>query len=150
MATTRFARIKRYIEVAEGLVSTLPENIRGHAFAEVFRLISDVDSNGPPVRRKKSSRRYLPLAVPNPGNGSGSERQKPRAKSGPKDWTGDLIEAGFFVGSRTAADVAKELKEKHGRNARVSDIAKALLRLLHEGRLKRTSSEERGYEYIAN
>jgi hypothetical protein len=138
-------RIQQHITTSQALVANLPDDVRPAAFAQVLKWVGEADFAGVSSRRTRQSSSRAPKAVTK-GN-EVLDKPKNLHKSGPSDWAIELIESGFFGLPRTAAQTSKELKQKHGRTVPPKDMAKVLLRLLQAGRLTRTVSAEKGYEY---
>ena len=72
-----------------------------------------------------------------------------RASLGPKGAVEKLIDAGWFATPRSLSDIRVELEHQQALRYKPTDLSPTMVRLLREGRLKRTKTEAGQYEYRA-
>lgn len=80
---------------------------------------------------------------------AGTSSSGRRASLGPKGAVEKLIDAGWFAAPRSLADIRVELEHQQALRYKPTDLSPTMVRLLREGRLKRTKTEAGQYEYRA-
>jgi len=79
-------------------------------------------------------------------------KERPRKKTGgatlgPKAAVISLVESGFFASAKTGPDVQQHLKTKRGFDLGTPQLRLAMLRLVRDGVLERSTNSEGQYEY---
>lgn len=83
---------------------------------------------------------------------SSDPKTKPKRSNGvgPKGIVMQLVEEGFFASPRTIGDLRNHIKDVKGHTYATTDLSPALVRLLRDQVLKRTTNSDNQYVYESN
>ncbi len=141
---------KIFAEAAE-IAKVVPESMQEAAFHRaVEALLGGKDA--PPVKPappspaappRKQARATKP-ASKKPGLATAPKRS---GRPGPKQLLEQLHQSGFFAQARTMGGILKHIDTQLGYRYKATDLSPALVRVLRDGKLKRTKDENGQYEY---
>jgi hypothetical protein len=152
MSTDQYSDdLKKVFAEAAEIAKVVPESMQEAAF---HRAVDALLGATEPLFPKKpgsglpapARKRLRAPKAPSEKPGS-SMSPKKSGRPGPKQLLEKLHESGFFAQARTMGGILKHIDTQLGYRFRASDLSPALIRVLRDGKLKRTKDENGQYEY---
>jgi len=134
--------LRLVLEEATALTASLPESVRGVAFAKAFDVL--LNQRGTVMREGRPRRQGRSL-----GRSGGGVRTGPSRVGGvgPKLALSQLLDSGYFASSRGLPEIQARLRDSLGREYGSNELSISLLRLVRDGRLNRQRNLAGQYEY---
>ena|SRR2546425_11227984 len=143
--------LKKIFAQAAEIAKVVPESMQEAAFHRaVDALLGSQEPSSPerpasgPSATARKRVRTLKAASEKPGSTTSTKQS---GRPGPKQLLEKLHETGFFAHARTMAGILKHIDTELGYRYKATDLSPALVRVLRDGKLKRTKDGNGQYEY---
>ncbi len=151
MSTEQHSDLKEIFARAAEIAKVVPESMQGAAFDRALDALAGVERplsatrpappEAPPARKRERASKPGSESI---GSSTGAKKA---GRPGPKQLLEKLHAGGFFAETRTMGAILKHIEAQLGYRYKATDLSPALVRVLRDGKLKRTKDQNGQYEY---